>query len=61
MHIEIYTVTMEVKTENGMCLWATNVRGMVKNLPLLQGARRSLFSQAGIAAPASRRSYSILT
>ena len=35
------------------------VRGMVKNLPLLRGARCSLFSEAGIAAPASCRSYCI--
>ena len=33
---------------------------MVKNLPLLRGARRSLFSEAGIAAPESRRSHCIL-
>ena len=28
-------------------------REMVKNLPLLRGAHRSLFSELGIAAPAS--------
>ena len=33
---------------------------MVKNLPLLQGARRSKFSEAGIVAPASRRSLCFL-
>ena len=32
---------------------------MVKNLPLLRGARRSLFSEAGIATPASCCSYSL--
>ena len=33
---------------------------MVKYLPLLRGARRSLFSEACIAAPASCCSYYIL-
>ena len=33
---------------------------MVRNLPLLRGARRSLFSGAGIAVPASCRSDCIL-
>ena len=39
------------------------IRGLVKILPLLQGARRSLFSEVDIhfvAAPASCRSYCIL-
>ena len=33
---------------------------MVKNMPLLRGARHSKFSEAGIAVPESRRSYCIL-
>ena len=37
-----------------------SLSGMVKNLPLLRGARCSLFSEAGIAAPESRRPYCIL-
>ena len=36
------------------------IRGMVKNLPLLRGARHSLFSEVGIAAQASCHSYCIL-
>ena len=34
---------------------------MVKNLPLLRGARRILFSKAVIAVPASCYSYCILS
>ena len=42
------------------CFYKHMFRGLVKILPLLQGARYSLFSEAGIAAPASCCSYCIL-